>query len=356
MDDLRFSPSEAGVLFFSRGRGRIHAETDIVIARELMRLQPDTSIRFVSYAAGVDVFTESGFSVIDLDLPERNDPVETLVLAARVIGYMRPKLVVSHEEFVALPAAKIPGIPAVLITDWFAEETDFNMSLLSYADEILFLDRQGVYDEPAQAEGRVRYAMPILREFSYGPMERLRARTELGLPAESVVVSVIVPPGRRNERVAPVFDAVLDAFQSLPFNNKRLIWLAGEDAEALRIATAGLADVAIRADDEPFDRVMVASDLAITKGNRNIVMELAVLGVPSISVTHHLNPIDDFRTSKIDTNTTVSVEDLNPTALRNLIQEKLAGQPRRSNDFGDWKDGRSDAAQWLAEKLFPLAN
>jgi hypothetical protein len=171
-----------------------------------------------------------------------------------------------------------------------------------------------------------------------------------------VVISVIVPPGRRIERVAPVFDAVLDAFLLLPRAPKRLVWLAGDDAEVLRIATRGLQDVIVKENEEPFDRLMVASDLAITKGNRNIVMELAVLGVPTISITHHLNRIDDFRTPQIDTNTTVPCEDLRAATLCELIQENLAAGSRRSNDFGDWKDGRSDVAQRLAEILSTLAH
>ncbi len=356
MDALRFLPGELGVLFFSRGRGRAHAESDIAISRELMRLRADARIRFASYATGVEVFNEVGLGVIDLQLPEQNDPVETLVLAARVIGYMRPKLVVAHEEFAALPAAKVPGAPAVLVTDWFSEDTDFNMSLLSYADEILFLDKKGVYEEPTRAEGRVRYASPVLRDFTYNPADRTRARRELGLPVDAVVVSVIVPPGRRIERVAPVFDAVLDAFLLLPSAPKRLVWLAAEDAEALRIATTGLPDVIVKESDEPFDRLMVASDLAITKGNRNIVMELAVLGIPTISITHHLNRIDDFRTPQIDTNRTVPCEDLDAARLCKLMREHLAAGSRRSSDFGDWKDGRSEVAQRLTEILSTLAH
>jgi hypothetical protein len=356
MDALRFLPGDLGVLFFSRGRGRVHAESDIAISGELTRLRAGARIRFASYGTGVEVFNEAGIGVIDLGLPEQNDPIETLVLSARVIGYMRPKLVVAHEEFAALPAAKVPGTPAVLVTDWFAEDTNFGMSLLSYADEILFLDKKGVYEEPTQAEGRVRYASPVLRDFTCKTADRTHARHELGLPADATVVSVIVPPGRRIERVAPVFDAVLDAFLLLPSAPKRLVWLAGEDAEVLRIATRGLQDVIVKENEQPFDRLMVASDLAITKGNRNIVMELAVLGIPTISITHHLNRIDDFRTPQIDTNKTVPFEDLDAARLCKLMQENLAAGSRRSNDFGDWKDGRSDVAQRLAEILSTLAH
>lgn len=39
---------------------------------------------------------------------------------------------------------------------------------------------------------------------------------------------------------------------------------------------------------------MVASDVAITKATYNIGRELSVLGIPSISLSHGANPIDDL--------------------------------------------------------------
>ena len=141
--DIQFDPCRCGVLFFSRGRGRGHAIPDMAIAEELLRLRDDADIRFVSYGTGAATFTEYGHGVIDLDLPERNSVIETLVRAGHLIGWLQPRLIVAHEEFGVPPAARIFGTRLSFITDWFAETEQLSMQCLHYADEILFIDEPG---------------------------------------------------------------------------------------------------------------------------------------------------------------------------------------------------------------------
>ncbi len=117
--DLQFDPAHRGILFFSRGRGRGHAIPDMDIAAELLRLRDDVDIRFVSYGTGAATFTEFGHSVIDLDLPERNSMLETLVRAGHLIGWLQPRLIVAHEEFGVPPAARIFGPPLLLALPGF---------------------------------------------------------------------------------------------------------------------------------------------------------------------------------------------------------------------------------------------
>jgi hypothetical protein len=126
------------ILFFSRGRGRGHALADIEIAHAIQARSPETDVRFVSYATGAETFAAHGVSHIDLGLPERNPINETIVLAGKLIGGLNPDIVLAHEEFMALPAAKIFDKPTVLITDWFAESEKFAMGSLRLADRILF--------------------------------------------------------------------------------------------------------------------------------------------------------------------------------------------------------------------------
>jgi len=132
------------ILFFSRGRGRGHAIPDMEIGRELAALDAAAQVRFVSYATGADTFEAHGIAHIDLCLPERNPINETIVAAGKVIGWLNPDLVVSHEEFMGLPAAKIFSKPAILITDWFAESEGYAMSSLRLAEKIIFLDSPGI--------------------------------------------------------------------------------------------------------------------------------------------------------------------------------------------------------------------
>ena len=359
--DLQFDPARRGILFFSRGRGRGHAIPDMDIAAELLRLRDDVDIRFVSYGTGAATFTEFGHSVIDLDLPERNSVLETLVRAGHLIGWLQPRLIVAHEEFGVPPAARIFGTPLSFVTDWFAEPEKLTMQCLHYADEVLFIDEPGVYDEPAYLKGKVRYLGPALRTFTYTRHDRDRAREELGLPHDALVISVFVHPGRRIEKVAPIFDLLMPAFDSIEHPNKRLVWLAGEDCEMLAERTKDRPDVMVRdvivnVEDEPFDRLMVASDLAITKGNRNIVLELAALEIPSITLSHGLNRMDDFRTSRLETNITMQAADIDSHVLLERMNEILSSPVAAGMDGKPaFQNGVAGVAQRLAERIEALS-
>src|SRR5271156_2508565 len=102
-----FQSEKKKILFFSRGRGRGHAIPDREIIRSLSTLREDIEVRIVSYGAGAATFEQLGMQLIDLKLPEAGSIADMSVLAGKLIGWLNPDLVVSHEEFAALPAAKI---------------------------------------------------------------------------------------------------------------------------------------------------------------------------------------------------------------------------------------------------------
>ena len=358
MAGLEFDSSRVGVLLFSRGRGSGHAIPDMAIVEELHRLRDDVDLRFVSYATGAATLTERGHDVIDLDLPERNPVLETMVRAARVIDWLRPHLVVSHEEFGALPAAKIFDLPTVMITDWFVEPEKFSMQTLQYADEIIFIDDPGVFEEPPYIEGKVQYAGPVLRPFEYSRADRARARRELDLPADAAVISVL-PGGWATETREPIYDLLMPAFQQLQATNKHLVWIAGEDQQMLTKKTRGIPGVIIKEKDWQIDRLMVASDLAITKTNRKTSMELAALGIPSISLSDGSNRVNDRRLMCIPTNRSLVVREIDSEKLRLAIETSLsAGAESTSQSSGESRleDGRVAAAERLAFHIERVKN
>lgn len=344
-----FDPGRIGVLFFSRGRGRGHAVPDCALAAEMCRLRDDVDLRFVSYATGAETFEELGHTVIDLDLPENNPLFETLIRATRVIGWLKPSLVIAHEELPALAAAKILELPTVYLADWFGKPDDIRTGLLAYADEILFLDDAGIFTEPMQAAGRVHYVGPVLRPFCYTRQDRLRARQELGIPADQTVISVL--PGSWTEEKAPIFDLVLAAFDLIPDRSKTLIWIAGEDHATLENRTRDRTGIVIQKQEWQMDRLMVATDAAITKATRITSMELAALGIPSISLSHGLNRIDDIRIEHIPSNTALQAKDVDAGTLANAIASTLHSPQRPpvpASEVSDGTEGRTLAAERLA--------
>jgi predicted glycosyltransferase len=292
------------VLFFSRGRGRSHAIRDMEIARQIEALSPGVQIRFVSYGTGSDTFEKHEFRDIALPLPDDNSLNETIVLAGRLIGWLDPDLVISHEEFAVLPVAKILDKPTVLVTDWFIGPEMYSTSNLGFADRIVFLDVAGHFDEPPQASGRVQYVGPLVRRFTYSCSDGARAREELGLPADSFVVAVL--PGSWREAQTPIATLVLDAFDAIPRKPKHLLWMAAKDSAVIARMTGERKDILVKDYDPMVDRVIVASDVAITKTNRQTHHEICSLGVPSLSISFGVNPIDDARTGGFTNNRALS--------------------------------------------------
>ena len=86
--------------------------------------------------------------------------------------------------------------------------------------------------------------------------------------------------------------------------------------------TKEMPSVHIRHEDPQADRLMATTDVAVTKGNRNIVLELAALGVPSETVTSGLNRVDDIRTARAAKNVTVRVHEVDDTELGNCLNER----------------------------------
>jgi len=302
-----FDDGKKGILFFSRGRGRGHAIPDIEIVKELLEQREDVQVHFVSYGTGARTIEEFGLPLIDLGLPEMNPMTETTVLAGKLIGWLNPDLVVAHEEFGAMPAAKIFDKPTMFLTDWFVEPEKSSMQGLKFADEILFLDEPGIYEEPPWVKDKVKYLGPFVREFQYSLKDRDRARQELRIPLDATVVSVL-PGGWATEARAPIADLVLEAYDRLPESPKRLIWVAGDDLELLEKKTQGRDDVILRDYDWEIDRIMVATDVAVTKATRKTSLELESLGIASVALCPGLNPIDDARALRADSLTAIPLD------------------------------------------------
>ena len=338
------------VLFFCRGRGRGHAIPDIEIVRELQRLGPEIDLVFASYSTGRTTLMEAGFSVIDLDFPDNVRFLDFMVRATHLILREQPDIVVSHEEFAALPAAKACGLPAVFIVDFFFS-AEWMLDSVAYADQILFIERRGIFFEPPTARGRIRYVGPIVRPKSATRADRGRARARLGLAEQAQVVSVI-PGAWANEERAPMFDLVLTAFDRLTHDKKKLVWVAGADQPALAARAEKRTDVLVLKECSPIEDLMVASDVVLTKANRGTTIDLASLGIPSISIPWGLNPIDETVIPRIRTNSALNVRAIDPPFLASLLTDVLAQDPATRQPDPEYRPGAARiAAQELSQIL-----
>ena len=313
---------EPRIIFFSRGRGSGHATPDLALGQAIREAIPGIDIRWASYGTGAATIRRWGEEVIDLELPEVNPYLETQIKVAAVIQKLIPNMVIAHEEFAVPPIAKIFGVPVTFLTDYFVPPSHIWMESLLYANEIIFIDQHGWFDEPPLLRDKIRYTGPLVRTLTYARGERRRARAELKL-GENEVVVLVLPGNWFTEAKAPIFNLVWAAFKSLQVGPKRLVWIAGQDCEELRERTRHYSDVTVLEHSLQVEQWMVASDVALTKGTRKTSIELAFLGVPSIALSPQQNPIDDQRVSKLPTNIHLNAAKLHPDALRCHIQSVL---------------------------------
>lgn len=315
------------VLFFSRGKGRGHAVPDAAIAEELIEREPNLDLVFVSYSVGAVTLKKLGCNVIDLGLPEDNGIWATVVPLVQVFQELHPALVISHEEFVAIPVAKAFGLPTVFLTDWFLSPDHPFMQALGYADEIVFMDDAGYYDEPPYLTGKIHYVGTVYRKLRAEKADRERHRALLGIPPKALVI-LVAPGGAEfhSELRAPLFDLVLRAFEELPVADKRLVWVTGQpDYDALRTRSQVHDSVMIMEPHQEFTSTLLASDLVITKGNRTPVFECDALGIPSISISFGINPIDEYRIARVPTHVALRARGITPDTLRNYLLRALGG-------------------------------
>jgi hypothetical protein len=347
-----FEPGMFGIAFFSRGRGRGHATPDMAIARELLQSVPRLDIRFVSYSGGAETFRSCGYDVVDLDMPDEPPILPAIVAESRILWRLQPRLVISHEELAALPASQVFDIPCLFITDFFQDPNPFLTSAMKCAQEIIFTGERGIFTEPPFQGDTIRYVGPAIRRYDYGRSDRVRARQELELPAEAAVV--LCQPGNHPEARVPMADLLVSAWDALPHPSKRLIWLAWRDYDSLRARFGDRPDIRVLKEDWAIDRLMVASDLVITKANRMTVCEAAFLGVPSISISAGANWPDDVAIARIPSNSALRAGGVNAAALAQLMSERIAGGWTPEGELPRW-DGVRGAAQTIAGHVKRIA-
>ncbi len=291
-------PPRPRLLYFLRQEDDGSAAVDAAVASELRRLAA-VDVRLCRSGGSVRTLGDLGHPVFDLGLGADAPLLDRLVRSVQSIASVEPDGVVSHGELAALPAAKAFGLPVLLITDAFPT-SEVLTDTLRYADEILFTGHRGVFPEPPEAGGRIRYIGPLIGTPSATRAERARAREALGLPPDATVISVL--PGAASEQRAPILHLVVPAFELLEWPEKRLVWVGGPDYTMLQAHLGDVEGMLVIREPAQVGALMIASDVVITKAARGATIDLARLGVPSVSLWHGRDGVDQAIASRTRNN------------------------------------------------------
>ena len=299
---------------------------DAAIADELREAPIDVEITWISYAVGAATLRALGQTVIDLDLPEHNDFFETLKRLEPIVCDRRPDIIVSHEEFCALPVAKQLGIRNVLLTDWLWSADRLSTNAASFADEILFLDEPGYFPIPDSLIEKVSFVGTVFRRMDIRGLNMSTCRQRRGLRMDEPVL-LVVPGGAdiHSETRAPLFDALCAAVIGTGLDHLQVLWVVGDPDYSALAETTEVKNGRVRLlrPHWEFTETLLAADVVLTKSNRTPLLECEVLGIPTISISWGYNFIDDFRIEQIATNKVLRGQTLIPSELTAAIEDAL---------------------------------
>ena len=289
------------ILYLSRGRGFSHAMYDLLILKELKKINDDVVVHVATYDKGYTYFIENGFKPFNLGL--KQDEELSLKSGFRIwsiIRKFRPDLVVTDEVFIALHVTKGLRIPSILITHWFFETFGGEHPIIpaiKKANHVIFVDTPEFHNIPLDYNVNITFVGPVIREFEYSLKDKNKVRKELGIKKKNKVI--LVTPGGRYEERSELLEVSIEAFKELNIKDKSLILLTGDLYEEYWERFADDNSIIVKDFEWKIEKLMVASDLAICKGTFMTTWELAYLGIPSISVPDMNNPVDHFHVHRM---------------------------------------------------------
>lgn len=307
------------IIFFSRGRGHGHAVTDVEIVESIREVDAGFGCTMASYGTGWQTFSALGVEALDLNLSDENLFVPTLVAACSLIRELRPSIIIAHEEFAAVAAAAACGVPCIFLSSWFPPVNSLLAETLHYPRALVLLEDGGLFPVPPGLAERVRVAGPVVRRMGYSRERRGEVRAELGI-VDDAECWCIISGGWANEERAPVGHLMLDAFACLPRVDKRMIWL-GQISGRLAERVSRMPGVEVLPFAKHIDKIMVASDVILTKGTHAATLEAASLGIPSVSLSLRQNPVDEILVPRVRTNTHLHALATSPDMLVQKIAD-----------------------------------
>ena len=347
------------VLFFTRGDGTDHARRDLAIARRIEQEGEDVEVIFGSWGEGWRCIRGAGWRCEKIGRKSGDDH-ERLVYIGKTIGEQKPDLIVTDEELLALPMAKVFDIPSVLITNWFPpNERHPLMGYFIDPDLILVPLPEDIYAKPVDLLTPVKCVGPIAFLNETASRVRGKIRQKLGLAMDEKLI-LVEPCGVELEDEG-FLKCCAEAFGNIGLP-VRMIMVVGRLKAEIESVTWTDARIQLRdhlLQPEPY---MMASDLVIHRGGFFTIWKLIEMGVPAIYVPRME---EEFRPQiiqmaknleKRDVMILMKEEDLSGDTLATAMREILRSYERwrrmsRAAAELTFVDGATGAALEILKKL-----
>lgn len=308
------------VLFFSRGRGFGHASPDLAIGRALRRTAAgNLRISYASYSSGGYLLSRTNEEFYDMGLPLDDNPyTETLIACFNCLQEMQPDIVLVHEEFAAIVAAAALRRPSIFISDWMPSPGGLAAASLAHADMIVVFEHPGVFNTRYRLKSNPLYLGRFCRSTRFSRKDRDAIRAKFEVPFDAVLV-VACPGSGLSEDQSPLVPLLLPAFEELSVIQKRLLWITKRDFEYVERIASSFADVRVTQYVDDLQEILAASDVVVTRGSHVTLVEAAAMGVPTIAISHAVNPMDDMLGARIKSNLVLNARSLDASTLSSYM-------------------------------------
>lgn len=269
-------------MFFTRGEGTDHAKRDVAIARRAIEEDREVEVIFASWSEGWRYLRGVGWPCRNIG-PKLGDEHERLIGIGRAMDEEKPDLVVTDEELMALPMAKVFHIPSVLITNWFPPNKRHPLMGYFVDPELILVPApKDVYAKPEELDllTPVKFVGPIAFLTERHKMKRiLRQRLRVAMDERLILVD---PCGVEMDDDR-FLRCCCEAFEDLGLL-VRMVMVVGKLRAEIEKFT--WKDTRIHLRDHLWmpEVYMAGSDLVVHRGGFFTVWNLAGMGVPSIYV------------------------------------------------------------------------
>lgn len=270
------------ILFFVRGLGLGHATRDFAIARQISEMDSGVELKFVSCAAGARFLGGNSYPLIDTRLPAMGKDGERVAKYVALINSEKPDIIVTDEELPVIPLAAGFNIPCALITNWFQAGNPEIVDIFSHATFIIVPDYKEGFHMELIARERILWAGPIWTKET-GPNLNGRDEARKHLELDESVKLIALMCGQGDMMDISFIEKSIAVFDMLDFP-KRMIVFAGQLQKLFSYVEQESGLVTVMGHVWDLERYLQASDLVITRGGHTSLWELAMMGIPSISI------------------------------------------------------------------------
>jgi len=351
--------------------GFFHIVRDMALARELVRLAPETESIFIVPGLRANIVKSEGFNVIKSPPITFRSRIEDLHLyydfLYSTIKKIEPSVIIGDMFSYPSLVADILSIPFVLVVDYIFPKDDINIFVRALglrANLIIVCDTHPFWPIPSvlkAIENRVRFVGPILRPFNHLLEKSKREmKKELGFDPDDFLI--LVTMGGSGLFKEP-FKVAIEAHKILRENieNVTIVLSLGiipREEVTRGPLPEGLVILEYVKDLSPYIR---ASDVIVTRGGHGTLAEASVLGTPIIAtnmpeMTRRLEDLCNIRRFRALGNTIfIPAYNFTPQKLAKCLTRILSDEELRNKMIRAGqrlpRDGRVKAAKLILNLL-----